>query len=203
MNLLIRLLLFSITLVSSASVALADQEAGNVANVSAGPYGRCYAKSIPDHDVDPQSGLRQQGRTDVLRVSRGQDELVESYDWFSGRIFVLCHPIGNTIIRLGSWHRGHDPQADHLAIAFYQGGNLIKSYSTLDISGPEKAQSGSFSAYENVSASVSHYTIFSEAPKLVKTVSVDGVVFTERWVVTATTVDGRVLVFDPGTGEIR
>ena len=187
----------------SPSTAWADQEASNVAAVFTGPYGRCYAKSIPDHIYDPESGPRQQGRTLIYRVEAGEDTLIDSYNWFSSKIYLLCAPDSAKVIRLGPWHRGHDPQADHLAIAFYQGGKLTKRYSTLDISGSEQAEAGSFSILKNVSASVSHYTVFDGIPELTRTTSQDGVVFSDVWTITAKTIDGRELVFDPVTGTMK
>ena len=187
-----------------ASPALADQEASNVSHVVAGPYGRCYVKSSPKHIYDPEGEPRQQGRTEVYRVEDAQDVLVQQYGWFSQTLFVRCHPTGETVVvRIGPWHRGHNPQADHLAIAFYRGGRLIRRYSTLDIAGDEMAQEGAFSRYKNVSASVSHYSVFESWPKSIKiTENVDSI-FKEDWAIETTTIDGRVLVFDMATGEIR
>lgn len=183
--------------------ARADQEAGNVAHVAAGPFGQCYAKSIPDHVHDPDDQPRQQGTTRLFRVTAGADALIHEYPWFSQRLFVLCAPSDDiTVIRLGPWHRGHDPRADHLAIAFYRGGALIRSYSTLEISGNKKADGAGFSRYANVSASVSHYTVFSHGPELFRETLADGAIFRDRWVVEAETIDGRRLRFDVETGEL-
>ncbi len=184
--------------------ALADQEASNVAHVAAGPYGRCYAKSIPRHDYDPEGGTRQQGRTEIYQVADSEDVLVQQYDWFSQVLFVRCRNGSEpVVVRVGPWHRGHNPRLDHLAIAFYQGGKLIKRYSTLDIAGNEKAEKGAFSKYKNVSASVSHYTVFASLPELTKITETIGSTFTQDWVIKATTIDGRALVFDIETGELR
>ena len=175
-----------------------------LADVAAGPYGRCYAKSVPDHLYDPVDEPRQQGRTMVYRVGNSQDVLVQTFDWFSQRLFVRCGAADNiAVVRIGPWHRGHDPHPDHLAIAFYKGGELVKRYSTLDISGVEKAQSGSQSIYRNVSASVSHYTAFGSAPEMVKITTVSGAVFVDNWVIKAKTVDGRLLTFELETGGLR
>ncbi len=204
MRILRRALLVAFAVSAFTTSALADDEASNVTHVVAGPYGRCYAKSIPDHVYDPEDGPRQQGRTMVYRVSSSEDALVQTYSWFSQRLFVRCGPADTiVVVRLGPWHRGHNPQADHLAIAFYQGGNLLKRYSTLDIAGVEKAQSGSLSTYRNVSASVSHYTVFGSAPEMVKITTARGAVFEDSWVIRARTVDGRLLSFDMNTGEFR
>ena len=107
------------------------------------------------------------------------------------------------VVRVGPWHRGHNPHADHLAIAFYKGGTLLRSYSTLDIAGDERAASGGLSEYRNVSASESHYTVFEQDPEMVRVTSNRGPVFTEHWIVTVTTVDGRALAFDVATGDLQ
>lgn len=187
-----------------SSAALADQEARNVAHVASGPYGRCYAKSIPAHIYDPDGASRQQGRTRIYRVDNSEDVLLHQFDWFSQKIFLKCGPSQNTlVVRVGPWHRGHDPRPEHLAIAFYKGDQLLKQYSTSDIAGDEKAVNGSLSRYRNVSASVSHYMVFASEPTMVKITKSDGPIFRDDWVIEAETVDGRLLVFDMATGETR
>lgn len=184
--------------------AHADDEASNVAHVAAGTYGRCYAKSIPTHIYDPDDQARQQGVTRVYRVGNEKDVLVEEYQWFSQRIYLDC--MGGalpTVIRLGPWHRGHNPKDDHLALAFYRGGQLIKKYSTLEISGGEINSDPSFSKYKNVSASVSHYTVFKEFPKMATITHQEGSIFREERVIKALTIDNRELIFDLSTGLIR
>ncbi len=56
-----------------ASSALADEEVSNVAHVVAGPYGRCYAKSVPAKIYDLEGEPRQQGRTTLYHVGDGRD----------------------------------------------------------------------------------------------------------------------------------
>jgi hypothetical protein len=199
-----RLLLIVLIWPACLNSAMADQEASNVPHVAAGPYGRCYAKSVPDHLYDPDGEPRQQGRTIVYRVETSEDVLVQVYPWFSQQIFVNCTLAQKiVVVRLGPWHRGHDPRSDHLAIAFYKGGKLLKHYSTLDIAGGEKALNGGFSAYRNVSASVSHYSVFASAPEMVKITTARGPVFKYNWMIRAETVDGRLLTFDMSTGELQ
>ena len=82
-----------------------------------------------------------------------------------------------------------------MALAFYRNGKEIRRYSTLDIAGEERAEAGSFSKFKNVSASVSHYDVFASLPQLTR--------ISDTWVVKATTVDGRSLVFNPETGELQ
>ena len=183
-----QLLLIALLGLTSASPAVADDEASNVAHVVAGPYGRCYAKSVPTNIYDPAGEPRQQGRTAVYRVGDAEDALVHVYDWFSQRLFIRCSPADDiVVVRVGPWHRGHDADADHLALGFYRGGKLVRGYSTLEIAGGELASDGGFSKYKNVSASVSHYTVFQSGSEMVR----------------VTTVDGRVLSFDMETGEAR
>ena len=83
------------------------------------------------------------------------------------------------------------------------GGRLIRSYSTLEIAGGEEAADGGISRYKNVSASVSHYTVFRSGPEMIKVTTVDGAVYSEAWSIQATTIDGRVLTFDMASGEVR
>ena len=190
-------------LLSGTVPSFADQEASNVAHVVAGDYGRCYAKSVPAHVYDPEDQPRQQGRTSVYRVAAGEDELIREYDWFSQSLFLRCGPAGNVVVvRLGPWHRGHDPADDHLAIAFYRGGALVRSWSTLEIAGGEKTDGAGISRYRNVSASVSHYTVFARPPEMVHELVGEGGVFRDRWYVRAETVDGREMRFDIETGEL-
>ena len=197
-------LLFAVIGLAFAAPALADEEASNVAHVVAGPYGRCYAKSVPTHIYDPDGEPRQQGHTILYRVGDTRDVVEHRFDWFSQKLFLRCGPANDTlVVRIGPWHRGHDPRADHLAIAFYKGGTLLKRYSTLDIAGGEKAADSGFSKYANVSASVSHYTVFEAEPEMVKVTTNAGPVFTENWIIKATTVDGRALVFDMTSGELQ
>ena len=193
-----------LTLIFLAMPASADQEASNVPHVASGSYGRCYAKSIPAHIYDPRDQVRQQGVTRIYQVGLEEDTLIEEYKWFGQKIYLDC--VGNstpTIVRLGPWHRGHDASEDHLALAFYRGGQLVKKYSTLDISGGELNTEPSFSKYKNVSASVSHYTVFKEYPKLVTITHQDGSNFHQEQVIKAVTIDNRELIFNLSTGLIR
>lgn len=196
----------SLTLLSCSITpltAIADDEMSNFAHATASPYGRCYGKSIPKHIYDLDNA-RQAGTTQIYRVHEPEDQLIGTYDWFAQKFFVLCRGTADALlIRIGPWQRGHNPNADHLALSFYANGKLLKSYSTLDIAGDILAKRPSFSKYKNVSASVSHYTVFKQQPQLKKRQHQDGVVFTEEWVVQAITVDGRTLIFDPKTGKLR
>lgn len=166
------------------SPLLADDEAGNSGHVAASEYGQCYAKSIPSERYGNE------GRTRIYRVTEGEDELIHEYDWFSQQIFLVCNasdstrPTGVAAVSRGPWARGHEAGDDVLAIAFHYDGKTVREYSTLEIAGKP----------ENVSASVSHYTVIEE---------VLGYhwVRSNEYVFEVRTSDGRTLAFDAVTGE--
>jgi hypothetical protein len=163
---------------------LADEEASNRPVVAASEYGACYAKSVP------AEGYGNAGTTRIYRVTEGDDALVHEYGWFSQRIHLVCNasdskrPTGVAAVSLGPWARGHEASADVLALAFHFDGKTVREYSTLEIAGTR----------ENVSASVSHYTVIEEVLGF-RWVRGNEYVFELR------TTDGRTLKFDAVTGE--
>ena len=56
--------------------------------------------------------------------------------------------------------------------------------------------------FVNVSVSISHYTVFDREPKITATTGNDGPFFFTNWFVTARTIDGRKLTFDPENGRL-
>lgn len=162
----------------------ADEEAANTAHVAASEYGRCYAKSVPAESY----GNR--GKTQVFRVTEDEDELVESYDWFSQSIYLVCNasdstgPTGIALVSLGPWPRGEAANADTLALGFHYKGRTVREYSTLDIAGRA----------ENVSRSVSHYTVIGEVAGFQRTRG-------NEYVFEIRTTDGRTLRFNAATGN--
>ena len=167
------------------SMAWADQEASNVPHVTASDAGRCYAKSIP---ADLYGG---EGTTTVYRVESGPDVRLHTFEWFTQQLYIECNvapadgAVGVSVVRFGAWARGREARSDELAIAFYFDGRLRKRYSTLDIAGTP----------ENVSTSVSHYTVF-EAVDAYRSTGAGN-----RFEFVVQTTDGRTLHFDPATGE--
>ena len=163
---------------------LADDEAGNTAHVAASEYGQCYAKSIPAESYGNA------GRTLIYRVTEGADELVHEYGWFSQQIYLACNasdsksPTGVAAVSMGPWARGHEASEDVLALAFHFDGKTVRKYSTLQIAVKP----------ENVSQSVSHYTVIDEVLGF-RWVRSNEYVFEVR------TTDGRTLTFDAVTGE--
>lgn len=137
----------------SASVVLADQEASNLPHLAVDEHGRCYAKSVPAERYG------QLGSTKVYIVEASEDRLVHTFDWYASELYIACNtsapgkPPSIAVVRMGPWHRGHGASKKDLAIAIYWSGELVAAYSTLEISGTP----------ENVSRSVSHYTVFRRA----------------------------------------
>ena len=172
-----------LVLMAALSVpASADEEASNVPHVAVGPFGRCYAKSVPAQQYGSA------GITKVYIVEAGEDRLVDTYDWYSSTLHLQCltRVAGGrnavAVVQFGPWARGRQASREQLAIAFHAEGRLLRSYSTLDIAGSP----------DNVAASVSHYRVFGEIEGFVT----EGAVSVFR----AATVDGRRITFDPGTG---
>lgn len=176
-----RLLLFSalaVLILGFSIHSYADEEAGNRTYVIASEYGQFYAKSVPSESY----GLK--GQTKVYRVGKEEDVLIQTYDWYSPRIFL--EGFGDVyVVQMGPWHRGHRASSEHHAIAFYKNDKLLKKYSTLGIVGSE----------DNISRSVSHYTIFSNIQGFRRP-------FGNQLIFEVETHEGVVLAFDTDSGEI-
>jgi hypothetical protein len=169
-----------------APTARGDEEAGNRAYVAASRYGNCYAKSIPSARYGTE------GETHVYAVEADADRPVQTYAWFAPQLRLECNVssandgrVGLSVVQIGPWPRGEAANADTLALAFYWNDQLLHRYSTLDIAGRA----------DNVSASVSHYTVISEIAGYSWR---DGNNFT----FTVRTTDGRTINFDAGSGAI-
>lgn len=171
-------LVISAALLATIRIARGDQEASSHVYVQSSTSGCYYAKCIPDEPYGTK------GKTLVYHVGRDEDVLVHTFDWFSTRIYVQGTAWGPSVIRFGPWHRGAAPSADHLAIALYRNGDLLKEYSTKEI-----AALGGFGK------TVSHYTVFRKE-------------LGYRWIASndyAFDVElhnGNILSFDVKTGEV-
>lgn len=175
-----------ILLISLVGIEFAhsDQEAANAPYVSVAMGGRCYAKSIPS------TSYGNEGETKVYQVMKGNDVLIGSYNWFSNPVYLHCglgrdKYWGISLVKFGPWNRGSQPSEKDLAMSFYFSDSLVKSHSTLEIAGRK----------DNSSRSVSHYTVIDE-------------VLGYRWikeneyVFEITTIDAKVVTFDPITGAV-
>lgn len=120
-------------------------------------------------------------------------ELWRTEGWYSFRVFISDD--GESLVRLGPWIRGSTLSLEHLAVAFYRHGELLKQYSTADlVKDPTKLR-----------VSVSHYhwllTDTIRPPAAYVGVVEPGIGYDGSF--RLTTVDGIVYRFDLGTGAIK
>ena len=156
----------------------ADDEAGNRLYVVAN--GAWYAKSVP---AEPRGT---KGKTLVYLAKEDGDKLQYSYDWYSPHDLCLMQwAWGVSVVRFGPWQRGSKASKEDFEMAFYNGDKLLAQYSALDIAGSE----------ENVSQSISHYTVIRKVLGYRWIRSNDYVFEIER-------TDGKILAFDIGTGKV-
>ncbi len=168
--------------------AKADEEAANYTHVVASPWGRCYVRSAP------ASGYGSEGVTEVFVVGDMDepDRKVATYDFYSLSFYLSCNVIGNdgvpevAMVGLGPWARGHTPDDETVALAFFYGGREVARYSTLDIAGDNP---------DAVDCSVSHYQVLGPIYGYIRSGG-------ERTVFEVTTLDGRTLTFDAVTGDL-
>ena len=177
--------LAAIGVLLAALPAFADDEASNRPLVVASEHGNCYAKSVPS------ARYGNEGQTHVYVVEGGADTLVATFDWYADRLHLECNVADASgvtalsVVQFGPWARGQEASDDVLALAFYWNGRLLRRYSTLDIAGRP----------ENVSASVSHYSVIDE---VIGYQWVDG----NRYRFAIRTIDNRTITFDAAAGTI-
>lgn len=175
-----------------AAAAKADQEGPSYAYVKASSNhstsngGDRYAKCVPRE----RYGARTQGKAFIYRVRDGNDQLLDTYDWFTSNIHLLGVGKSTSVVRFGPWNRGHDPSEEHLALEFHLDGKLLKRYSTLDIVGP----------HGKVRRSVSHYMWCAKVHGYCW-LEKEGERF-QKSGFSLETVNGRIISFDYKDGEI-
>ena len=113
-----------------------------------------------------------------IKNTRCKYEIWKTHGWYSFQTFITND--GSYLIRLGNWPRGDSPSVKDLAIAFYEKGKLIKSYSTRDLIKNDSL----------VVVSISHYRFMKDEQNLT------GYYFY------LTTIDEILYKFDVRTGEI-
>ena len=108
--------------------AFAVKEAGNRPYVQSGPDGVFYARCIPNEATGSA------GFTDIYRVQKERDELVDHYAWYSKRSVVLgWSPIAG---KVGVMSFGKDEPTSldkQVEFSFYLGGKFLKSWTTADL----------------------------------------------------------------------
>jgi hypothetical protein len=129
-------LLLALALAPKATVRLADQEGlpfpyvvSTVNTHVSPPQGLYFKMSTNANDPRSWDG----GVGVAFKVQAGDADLVlwKTSGWYASRVFLATD--GKHLVRIGNWPRGRKPQPDHLAVAFYADGQLVKSYSTVDL----------------------------------------------------------------------
>jgi hypothetical protein len=149
-------------------------------------FGWSFFKMSPDPS-DPMD--RDKGIGFAYKAAVGQaDELLwQTSGWYAFTVFL--DDSGKYLVRLGNSPRGDKPSAADLAVAFYESGKLVKSYSTADL----------VKDASKVLASVSHYAWLGEpAPDF----SAQPTMLAENLEFRLRTTDGIEYVFDARTGAV-
>jgi hypothetical protein len=126
------------------SCARADEVRAAYPYITASVDGRYYFKMLPDKDKPYMTDTSGSGTMYEVSATGPDKPLWSVSGWYAFSTHVSYD--GKYLVRMGNWPPG-EPSSKHLAIAFYDGGKLVKSYSTLEILKDPK----------NVPISVSHY----------------------------------------------
>jgi hypothetical protein len=116
-----------VSLLASAHEAFAFKEAGNRPYVQSGPSGVFYARCIPETNKGPV------GVTEVYRVGKEGDQLVDRYDWYTKHGVILgWSPIAGKV-GLPAIRKDEPTAPDkQMEIGIYLGGKLLKSWTTAE-----------------------------------------------------------------------
>lgn len=118
-------------------------------------------------------------------------ELWRTSGWYSFQVF-LSHD-GRHLVRMGPWSVGSEPAHDDLAVAFYQDGKLLKSYSTAEL----------VKDHSKVQRSVSHYTWLADSDSRAADATLHELKLGWDNVFTLSTIDGINYRFNATTGGIE
>jgi hypothetical protein len=122
-----RIWFFVLALCAAYGRASGDDYASNIVYIKPGPYGRYYAKAIPDEPYGSK------GVTKIYVVGEGEDKLMETYPWYS-QVIDLQHTLwGMSVVRIGTCRSAQEVSKDDLAIGLYLSGKTLREYSTLDV----------------------------------------------------------------------
>jgi hypothetical protein len=108
--------------------AVAFKDAGNCPYVQSGPGGVFYARCIP------QDATGSAGSTDIYKVQKERDELIDHYNWFTKHRVVLgWSPIAGKVAVMAVHKDAPTSPAKQVEIGFYLGGTLLKSWTTAEL----------------------------------------------------------------------
>lgn len=144
------IIIFASVVLAITPVSWADSEAPPRTYITTSAGGQYYFKMIPDDfDWDKGTGF-------CFKVTGGEtDELLWKLNgWYSFKNFLSYD--GKYLVRMGNWTRGAELSDDHLAVAFYKEGQLLKSYSTKDL----------VKDSSKIELTISHYFWLKQPPQL-------------------------------------
>lgn len=168
----------------------ADSPAPPVLQATASPQGGYIFCMVPKYEYSPYKDLSYGIAYELLPTGRLK-ELWRTQDWYSFQVFLSDD--GRHLVRMGPWSFGHEPGPTDLALAFYEDGKLLKSYSTAEL----------VKDHSKVSRSVSHYTWQAGRPNMGETIEERSYPYLDwdnRFYLK--TIDGIVYRFDVTTGAI-
>jgi hypothetical protein len=113
--------LFVLALCAPYGRTRGDDLAANTVYVKSEAYGRYYAKSIPDELYGSK------GMTRIYAVNKGEDQLIETYPWYSLQIDLGPTAWGISVVRIGACRMGQEVSKSDLAV------KTLREYSTLDL----------------------------------------------------------------------
>ncbi len=127
-----KIFVVSVFLVSWVSILFAKQ-AANYPYIQSGLDGFYYVRSIPEDN------WIQKGYTEVYKVGKETDELIDTYNWYSrGQLFLGWSPkIGKVAVI--SLEDKENPMQEELKpkkyrLSFYLGGKHLRTYTSKDLS---------------------------------------------------------------------
>ncbi|MEK7880662.1 MAG: hypothetical protein AAB210_02045 [Deltaproteobacteria bacterium] len=128
-----RTVLIVLFVLISCSPSAADKEARPYPYVATANNGRFYFKMSPDpNDPNAQWDLGK-GYGTLFEINNDGTEkaLWKVEGWYAFTTYISND--GKYLVRMNIWPGGQEPSDEHLAIAFYKNGKLLKSYSTKDL----------------------------------------------------------------------
>lgn len=177
-----------LVMIASAS---ADSPARPTPHVTASRWGRYSFHMVPKFE-DRYHGDLGYGIAYQLQPTGELRELWRTEGWYSFQVFLSDD--SRHLVRMGPWNVGDRPEAGDLAVAFYEDGKLLKSYSTADL----------VKDHSKVRASTSRYTWQAGTPGLGEAPEEQPYPFLDwnnRFHLK--TIDGIVYIFDVTTGAIE
>jgi hypothetical protein len=137
----------AVWLLLACSATHADQETAPRPRVFASDEGAIVFAMLPPLLDDKTGRAKREGHGIAYRMdAKGAFQMLyRTEGWYADEIFLSRD--GRYLVRMGPWARGRAPAKDHLAVAFYRDGKLLKQYSTAEL----------VKDASKVRASVSHY----------------------------------------------